>query len=332
MAGQVVANPLFFPGIRDDFWATYRANETQVDKRLAPLMNLAVASTMAQEAFGFAQAAPVARFWDEGKAIPTDEFLTNLFIQRIFKFGVGVEIARTSIADDQTKMIMSRVLEAAASFAMLKERHFYWLLSGGATIDALQMQPVLPLAPDGAGWFSKLDGNGLNRLGVANGNITPSSGVGSPQAIINDYFSSLSRITSFLNRQNQPYWNPGDIMREVTLVYNSNNNQNFVSAINQTYIVAASGNAAPTNVIKDSGQSARITLLANPRLTTNNWAVICTDAPTKAPFWLEREAPQETIGDLGNSDVSREWDVVKLYVRSRGAIGLSLPVQCVGVQ
>lgn len=332
MAGQVVANPLFFPNIRIDFWATFKANETQVDARLGKIFNLGTASTQAQEAYGYAQAAPVARFWDEGKSIPTDEFLTNLFLQRNYKFGVGVEIARTSIADDQTKMIMSRVLEAAASFAMLKERHFYWLFTGGTTIDALQMQPQLPNAPDGVGWFSKLDGNGNNRFQVANGNIVASSGVGSPQAIINDFFSAQARIASFRNLQSQPYWNPGDILREAVVIYNSANIQNFVSAFNQTFIVAASGNAAPSNVLKDMGQTKTITQIANPRITNNNWAVGGADAPFKAPFWQEREAPSEVMAELGNSDLSREWDVVKLYVRSRGAIGLGLPVAWCGVQ
>jgi hypothetical protein len=47
---------------------------------------------------------------------------------------------------------------------------------------------------------------------------------------------------------------------------------------------------------------------------------------------LERVAPKEVVGETGNSDVAREWDVFKLYVRSRGAIGLSLPIQSIGVQ
>lgn len=327
---RVNATALFFPKLRVDFWDTYRANETQVDARLAKIMNMGIPSTMASEAFGYAQAAPVARYWPEGDAIPSAGMLTNLFLQRSYKFGVGVEITQTSIEDDQTKLIMSRVLESAASFAMLKERHLYWLISGGTTVDAIQMQPNLPLAPDGVGWFSALDGNGNNRFGMSGGNIQPTSGVGSAQAIINDLVNGMSRIGGFLNTENQPYWNPSDIQRDVMILFNSQNLLNFQSALSQMFVVAASGNAAPSNIVIDAG--IKVTPVPNPRLTTNNWSIAATATPFKAPFWLERVAPKEVVGEIGNSDVAREWDIFKLYVRSRGAIGLALPVAWVGVQ
>lgn len=327
---RVNATALFFPKLRTDFWATYQATETQVDSRLASIMNLSIPSTMASEAFGYAQAAPVARYWAEGSAIPSDEFITNLFLQRSYKFGVGVEIAQTSIEDDQTKMIMSRVMESAVSFAMLKERHFYWIFTGGTTVDAIQMQPNLPLAPDGASWFSTTDGAGNNRFGVANGNIQPTSGVGSALAIITDLMNGMARMASFLNQENQPVWNPGDLQREVAIVYGSQNYLNFSQALNQMFIVASSGNAAPSNIKIDAG--LKVVPIPNPRITTNNWGICGTQAPYKGPFWLERVAPKEVVGEVGNSDVARERDVFKLYVRSRGAIGLALPLQWVGVQ
>lgn len=327
---RVNSTALNFPKLRVDFWATYQANELQVDQRLNKIMNMSIPSTMASEAFGYAQAAPVARYWAEGDAIPSDEFITNLFLQRSYKFGIGVEIAQTSIEDDQSKMIMSRVLESAASFAMLKERHFYWLASGGTTVDAVQMQPNLPLAPDGASWFSATDGGGGNRFGVSGGNIQTTSGVGTPFAIIADGINAMARMAQFLNQENQPYWNPSDISREVAWVFNSANYLNFTQALQQMFVVSSSGNAAPSNIVIDAG--LKIIPIPNPRLTTNNWMVFATNTPTKAPYWLERVAPKEVVGETGNSDVAREFDVFKLYVRSRGAIGLSLPVQCVAVQ
>lgn len=327
---RVNATALFFPKLRVDFWATYQANETQVDARLAKLMNLGIPSTMASEAFGYAQAAPVARYWAEGNAIPSDGMLTNLFLQRSYKFGIGVEIQQTAIEDDQSRMIMARVLESAASFAMLKERHFYWLLTGGTTVDALQMQPNLPNAPDGVGWFSKLDGNGNNRFQTANGNIEATLGVGSANAVITNMVNAMARLASFRNTQNQPYWNPSDIQREIAVVFNSQNYLVFRQAISQMFIVAASGNAAPSNIVIDA--DLKVAPIPNPRITTNNWALFATGSPTKAAYWLERMAPKEVLAEPGNSDTAREWDVFKLCVRARGAIGLSLPVMCVGVQ
>ena len=321
---------LNFPKLKTDFWANYQATELQVDSRLGSIMNLSVPSSMASEMFGYAQAAPVARYWNEGGAIPTAGFLTNLFPQRSYKFGIGVEISQVSIEDDQTKMIMSRVLESAASFAMLKERHFYWLQTGGATIDAIQMQPNLPLAPDGAAFFSTTDGAGNARFGITGGNIQPTSGVGTPQAIINDLFGGMARMVGFLNQQNQPVWNPGDIQREVAITFNSLNWLNFQSAMSQMFVVASSGNAAPSNVKIDAG--LKVVPIPSPRITTNNWAIYGTQFPTKAPFWLTRIAPQEIVGEPGNSDVAREFDVFKLYVRSREAIGLNLPLGVVSVQ
>ena len=293
-------------------------------------MNLSVPSSMASEMFGYAQAAPVARFWDEGNAIPTDEFLTNLFPQRSYKFGVGVEISQVSVEDDQTKMIMSRVLESAASFAMLKERHYYWLVSGGTTVDAIQMQPNLPLAPDGAALFSATDGGGAARFGITGGNIQATSGVGTPQAIINDLFGGMARMVGFLNQENQPVWSPGDIQREVAIVYNSLNWLNFSAAMSQMFVVASSGNAAPSNIKIDAG--LKVVPIPSPRLTNNNWSIWGTQFPVKAPFWLDRVPPKEVVGEPGNSDTSREFDVFKLYVRSRGAIGLNLPLGVVGIQ
>jgi hypothetical protein len=327
---KVSANPLFFPQIRTNFWAIYRANETQVDQRLGKIMDPAVPSTMAQEGYGYAQAAPVARYWNEGNAIPSGGFTTNLFFQRNYKFGVGVEIPQTHVEDDQTKMIMSRVLESAASFGILKERHFYWAFTGGTTVDAVQMQPYLPLCPDGASWFSTTDGAGNNRFGVSNGNIQPSSGVGSPVAIIQDLVNGMARMSQFLNTQNQPVWNPADIQRELVIVFNSANYLNFRSALSQMFVVAASGNAAPSNIVIDA--DLKVTPIPNPRITNNNWGIFAANAPWKASFWQERVAPQEVMAEPGNSDMAREWDVFKLYVRCRGAFGLSLPLGCVGVQ
>lgn len=324
--------PLFFRGLKTDFWDNYKATETKVDARIGKIMRLAVPSDKSSEVFGYMQSAPVARFWDDGTAIPKDGVLSNAFTVRPWRFGVGVEVNQIAIEDDQSHMAMSRVLEASASFAMLPERHFYWLFTGGLTSDALQMQPFLPNAPDGAGWFSTTDGGGNNRFGVVNGNIQPTSGVGSPAAIINDLLASLSRIASYKNTQGQPYWNPGELMREVAIVYNSANNPNFISAINQTFIIAASGNAAPSNALIDIGMVQKITPIANPRITNNNWAVGAVDSPTKAPFWLERVPPREVVGEPGNSDIAREFDTFTLYVRSRGGIGLNLPIQWAGVR
>lgn len=330
MPAQVVATALFFPKLRTDFWATYRANETQVDERLGKIMNLSIASDMASEAFGYAQAAPVARYWNEGDAIPSDSFLTNLFLQRSYKFGIGVAISQTSIEDDQSKMIMARVLESAESFALLKERHFYWGITGGTTSDAIQLQPNLPLCPDGAALASATDGSGNSRFNVSGGNIQTTSGVGSATAIINDLVNGMSRIAAYQNTQGQPYWNPSDIQRELAIVFSSANYLNFRSALSQMFIVAASGNAAPSNIVLDA--DLKVMPIPNPRITNNNWLIAATATPTKFAYWLERVAPKEVVGETGNSDLAREFDVFKLYVRSRGAIGFSLPVQTAFVQ
>lgn len=327
---RVNASQLFFPKLRVNFWDTYRAAEAQVDARLGKIMDLSVGSDQASEAFGYAQAAPVARYWPEGEAIPSDSMLTNLFLTRNWKFGISVKISQTHIEDDQSHLIMSRVMETAKSFGMLKERHFYWLLTGGATIDAIQMQPYLPLAPDGVGWFSALDGNNNNRFGTVGGNIQGTSGVGSAAAIINDGINAMARMASFVNTQNQPVWSPQDIQREMVWVYNSANYLNFLQAVSQFFIVAQSGNAAPSNIVLDAG--LKITPIPNPRITTNNWAVIAANSPYKQVYWLDRVAPKEVLTDTGNSDTAREWDVLALYVRQRGAIGLALPLGSVGIQ
>lgn len=324
----VNATALFFPKLKTDFWDTYRATEKQADARLAKIMRT-VGSDQASEAYGYAQSAPVPGFWDEGSAIPSAGFITNLFLQRNYKFGIGVEIPQTSIEDDQSKMIMQRVLESAESFAMLKERHFYWLLTGGTTSDAVQMQPNLPLAPDGAAWFSATTGAGAARFGVTGGNIHPTSGVGSANAICNDLMDGMSRMATFLGTNGQLLWNPADIQQEIAIIFNANNYKNFKAALSQLFIVGASGNAAPSNPVIDA--DLKVVPVPNARITNNNWSIHATAKPSAA-FWQERVAPKEVMSDPGNSDTAREWDIFKLYVRSRGAAGLALPLSSVGVQ
>src|ERR1017187_1463311 len=133
------ATQLFLRGIKPNFWATYQISETQMDVRLAKLMDR-IGSEKSSEAFGYATSAPVARYWAKGPSIPSDGGTAVNFQVRNWKFGVGVEIATEDVEDDQTRSIMSRVMESAASFAMLPERHFYWAFTGGTTTDAIQMQ------------------------------------------------------------------------------------------------------------------------------------------------------------------------------------------------
>lgn len=323
------ATQLAIRGAKSNFWATYQATETQMDARLAAIMDR-IGSDKSAEAYVYAQSAPVARYWIKGDGIPSDGGLSVNFQVRNWKFGVGVEISTEDVEDDQVHSIMSRILESAVSFAMLPERHFYWAFTGGATTDAVQMQPFLPNAPDGASWFSKTDGGGGNRFQVSNGNIEPTLGVASPQAIITAVLNAMARLASFKNTQGQPYWNPGQIMRDVRCVFNSVNLANFTGAFQQLFVVSASGQAAPSNILIDA--MTKITPIPNPRITTNNYAICAADSPFKAPFWQERAAPKDVLAEWGNSDLSREFDVYKLYVRSRGAFGLGLPVAWVGIQ
>jgi hypothetical protein len=300
-----------------------------MDVRLAKLMDR-IGSDKSAEAFGYATAAPVARYWAKGPSIPSDGGTSVNFQVRNWKFGVGVEIATEDVEDDQTRSIMSRVMESAASFAMLPERHFYWAFTGGLTTDAIQMQPFLPTCPDGASWFSKTDGNGNNRFQVPNGNIEPTLGVASPSAIITAVLNAMARIASYKNTQGQPYWNPGQIMRAVACVFNSANLANFTGAFQQLFVVSASGNAAPSNLLIDA--MTKITPIPNPRITNNNYGICAMDSPFRTAFWQERVAPRDVLAEPGNSDLAREFDVYKLYVRSRGAFGLALPVQWSGIQ
>lgn len=329
MFPEVIGDNLKLLGLRNNFQMIYSQEEAEVDKRINAYMD-DIPSDAADNVYGTADSAPVAQIWTEGTAIPTAAFDTHAFRVPNYKFGVGIPVAKTTIEDDQIGLIMPRIMEAALSMARLKERHFFWALTGGAVSDAAQLQPTLNLAPDGVGLFSTINGAGAARFGVTNGNAIPGSGVATAAAIQVDLGTVFSQFAGMLGTTGQPLHSPGVINRDIGIFFNSNNWGVFSAAVNQQFNVAASGNAASSNVVIDAAW--KIELLASPRITAAaTWYAILKNASFKTIFQQVREGPVEVLGESGNSDMAREFDVLKYYIRCRRGYGISLPYNAVSV-
>ena len=329
MFPQVLGDNLKLLGLRDNFRMIYSQEEAEVDKRVNGYMD-EFGSDAADSVYGMAESAAVAQVWTEGTAIPTTAFRTQNFRVPNYKFGVAIPVAKTTIEDDQIGLIMPRVMEAALSMARLKERHFFWALTGGAVSDAAQLQPTLNLAPDGVGLFSTLNGAGAARFGVTNGNAIPGNGVATAAAVQLDLATVYAQFAGMLGTNGQPLHSPGVINRALGCFFNSNNWGVFSAAVNQQFNVAASGNAAPSNVVIDAAW--KLELLASPRITAAaTWYAFIKDASFKSIFRQIREGASEILAETGNSDMAREFDVLKFYIRSREGYGISLPYNCVSV-
>lgn len=328
MFPQVIGDNLKLLGLRDNFRMIYSQEEAEVDARVNGYM-AEIASDAADNVYGYAESAAVAQIWQDGTAVPTTAFLTRNFRVPNYKFGVSVPVAKTTVEDDQIALVMPRIMEAALSMARLKERHFFWAMTGGAVSDAAQLQPTLNLAPDGVGLYSAVDGAGNNRFGVVNGNTLPGNGVATAAAIQLDLGLVFSQFAGMLGTNGQPLHSPGVINREIGVFFNSANWGVFSAATQQMFNVAASGNAAPSNVVIDA--SWKVSLLASPRITSNTWYAFIKNASFKSIFRQVREGPMEQLAEMGNSDMAREFDVLKYYVRSREGYGISLPYNTVSV-
>ena len=328
----VVAASTLTAGIRADFANAYKSSYEASKSRLAGVMDLGLPSDKLTELFAYFESAPYPRLWKRGDAISSDEFGSVGFNVTNRDWGIRIGWHENDREDDQTRSLMDQAREAGRNFGTLPERIFFQILLNSTDNNLL---PAVPLAPDGAAFFSTTSGAGSARFGITNGNLLTGSAVASSAAIRNDFFSAIEQLRGFQDTQGQPLWNDNILDGGFTVVYGVHNDQVFREAFQQGRTIAgaltSTSNAAVTNIIMESGLN--VDLWSTQRIPSGNddWYVFAKDAPHKPVFQMVRRPLRESFGNMDNSDSARETKIEHVQWDSREGYGLMLPYQSIQI-
>lgn len=320
---NVQATEMLARGLRAEFADTYDREIKGPEAQLSKVMELNLPSDKLSEIYGYFESAPHWARWDRGKEIARAAFRGRNFTVPNLDWGIAIDWHENDEQDDQSSSLVSRVRDAAIDAALLSERVFFQMLTGGTDNNLL---PLVPNAPDGATLFAATAG-GAARFGATGGNALSQSGVTSTGLIQQDFFTAYGQFRKFQDTQGQPLW-PAEIQnRGITVIYNASNEQVFRSAFRQLFLDA--GQSAPSNVAVDT--SMKVDLWPTPRLTSNTWYMFLTGARKKALFRQVRQAPRDNMEDMLNSDISRRTGQKSMQWKARYGFGVALPYQCLSL-
>lgn len=321
---DVIASSVLANGLRTDFWDTYAAiRNRQADSRLAMVMDLGVPATNRQHEFGYFEAAPHFEQWIRGQSIPVDGFDSTNFTVPVYTWGRRVKWHNEDREDDQTQSLFDIARMAGQSAALLPERFFFDLIKNSTTI-----LPAVPLAPDGAAFFSGTDGGGASRFGVSGGNLLTGSGVASVSAIRTDYYNGIEQWKAFQDGKGQPLLSDEVIDSGVVIVHGSGNTEAFEEAFlqrRQGEVLGTDAGTTPTNLVQDA--SRNVTLWGTQRIADNDWFMFLKNPPKKTAFFLDRKGIMEESAVRGenNSDLVRDTGEEYIQWHSRSGAGIALP-------
>lgn len=320
-SANVSATELLVRGLRTEFVDTYARAIKGAEPFLSKIMDLNVPSNKLSEVYGYFETVPHWKRWQRGEEIPRAGMKAKNFTVINYDWGISVDWHENDEMDDQSHSLVRRVREAAEDAALLPERVFFQILTGGTDANLL---PTVPNAPDGQALFY---GGANTRFGAVGGNSLSTSGVSSTALIQQDFFSAYAQFRKFQDTEGQPLWPAETANRGLLILYNAANEQVFRQAFMQMFNQGAA--AAPSNVIMDS--SMKIQLWPTPRITTNAWYMFMTGVNQKAVFQQVRQAPRDQMEDMLNSDFARRTKIKSMQWDARYGYGVSLPYQCLSV-
>lgn len=320
---------LLVRGLRTEFDQTYSRMVKGVEAQLSRVMDLNIPSDKLSEIYGYYETAPHWKRWNRGEEIPRAGFRSRNFEVLNHDWGLAIDWHDNDEQDDQSKGLVSRVRQGAMDAALLAERVFFQILTGGTDNNLL---PAVPTAPDGANFFATTASSSA-RFGATGGNSLTSSGISTPALIQADFFAAWSQFRKFLDTDSQPLFPASMVDRGVTIIYNVANEQVFRQAFMQTYNAQVFGAntaaAAPTNVILDSNMA--VNLWSTPRITDNSWYIFLNNAPHKCVFQQVRQPPRDNLWDMTNSDFSRRTKIKGMQWDARYGFGLALPYSAIKI-
>lgn len=318
---NVIASQVLLAGLRQEFADTYLNIRREQDARLGLVMDLNVASDKRTEFYGYFEAAPHAKFWRRGQAIPEKGFRSVQFALTNLNWGRRVKWHSDDRADDQTGTLLDAARACGRSFAVLPERFFFDLIQ--ATTDTL---PNVPLAPDGVAMYSTVDGDGLDRFGVSDGNLLTGSGVADSGAIRSDYYAAIEQFKLMQDGQGQPLLTDDVTDGGTVVLYGAHNTEVFEETFLQKRVGEVKGTDAgttPTNIVHDASRNVR--LWGTQRIKDDSFYTFLLNAPKKSTFLQTREALQERFAQADNSDFVRNVDEEYIQWKYRGNGGIALP-------
>ena len=324
IASQVLAN-----GLRTEFADTYSAIQNrQADSRLSLVMDLSIGATNREHEFAYFEAAPHMAQWTRGSSIPEDAFDSVSFTTPVYTWGRRIKWHKEDRKDDQTQSLMDIARMAGQSAALLPERFFFDLLTGGT--DTL---PAVPNAPDGAAFFATTAG-GANRFGVSSGNLLTGNGIASVSAIRTDYYNAIEQFKQMQDGKGQPLLSDEVIDSGVVCVHSAADTEAMEEAFlqrRQGEVLGTDAGTTPSNLVQDA--SRNVTLWGSQRLATGDWYVFLRNPAKQATFMLDREGIQEysSLEGDNNSDHTRNTGEEYVQWERRAGAGIALPYSAIKI-
>lgn len=323
LGGNLLAN-----GLRSTFADTYSALQTKESPYLKNVFEMGLPSQARQELYAYLRAQLYPRRTPQGDVTPFEGTDSVTWTVTNVPYEAGVAWHIDDAADDQTGTLMQSAASAGRHFATLKERMFFELINGTASL-----LPTIPNAPDGVTMFSATDGTGAARFGVSGGNIVSGAGVASAAAIRGDIWKARARFRNFLDNKGQPLLDDG-YLDSFTVLVPSGLEEVAREALYQPVTAAAAtsatSNAGVTNSVLTAGLNVK--LWVSPRLSdASDWYIFADTVPHKAAFEQTRDPMTEFVGTRSNSDHSRLTKEEYIVWRSRHGVGVGLPVQAIKI-
>src|SRR3990167_1224945 len=326
MADPIAIGALLTQGIRREFALVYTPRYRGVMDRIGGVVWLEVTSDKISEIYGFLNAAIYPVRWDPGNEIGAKSILSVQFRTPNRDFGRRVYLPR-NYEDDQTGTVFAVARALGTNWATLSERIFYQVMTNATDNDLL---PVNPTSADGNDLYLT-----STRYGSSRGNAGGGTGTTIVQDVITDIFGVKRRLIEFQNTESQPFWDPTDIDRGLTIFHGSSLTLVMEQAKSMIVTPLAASTATSNAGISNSLQNAGfVPNFVNSQRITNS-SYYCwlngVDGPQRPLFRQVRKAMTEAQGNWSTSDHTR--DVGEQYVQfdSREGWGSPLAIATVRV-
>jgi hypothetical protein len=326
MGDPIAIGALLTQGIKREFALVYTPRYRGVMDRIGGVVWLEVTSDKVSELYGFLNAAIYPVRWDPGNVIGAKSILSVQFRVPNRDFGRRVYLPR-DYEDDQTGTVFAVARALGTNWATLSERIFYQIMTAGTDND------LLPNNPNSA------DGNALyltsTRYGSSSGNVVSVTGTTTVQDVITDIFGVKRRLIEFQNTESQPFWDPTDVDRGLTIFHGTATTLVMEQARAQiTVPLAAStatSNAGVSNVLQNTSYVP--TFSNSQRITNSRYYCFLNgvDGPQRPLFRQVRKAMTEAQGNWSNSDIVRDQGEQYVQFDSREGWGSALAIGTVRV-
>lgn len=328
MGQPVFTTPQITQWVRTEFVNTYNTATASLKEALAPVMEMDIPSTRLTEFYAYYLKSPHMKIWRRNETISEKGFNSVSFSVENKDWAIRIPWHENDERFDQTKSLVDVARKTGTDAAILDQRVFFQINTGATDNELLA---AIPTAPDGAALYATTAG-GVNRFEASSGNLLTGSGVATPAAIRNDFFSALEQFRLFKDGEGQPLLNPAELGSTYYVYYGAARMREYAEAFQQTltsFTTVAAGNVAVSNVIADAGVNFK--LIATPYITDDDAFVFCTGVPIKAIFSQLAFPLREVSADMANSDSVRttkykymQWDLTKGF-------GISLPYQAIKI-